>query len=312
MSAQAPPKTLFTRLKRGLFMTHTELIAKVGDAIRARFEPDPRALEALEEALIAADVGPATAAELVERVKEEAGRHGAEETDVVRRVLKEEVAKRLTIPSAAPPGTLIGKPHVVLVVGVNGTGKTTTAAKLALREQAEGRSVVLGAADTFRAAAIEQLEVWASRLEVPVVKHRPGADPAAVVHDACSVAKAKGADVLIVDTAGRLHTKHNLMEELAKIRRIAAREVPGAPHEVLLVLDAVTGMNGVNQAREFTKSAGVTGLVLTKMDGTAKGGVVLAIVRELRLPVRYIGVGETAEDLLEFNPEAFAKALIDD
>jgi fused signal recognition particle receptor len=312
MSAEAPPKTVLSRLKRGLFMTHTELIAKVGDAIRARFEPDPRALAALEEALISADVGPSTAAELVERVRDEAGRHGAEETDVVRRVLREEVARRLTVPSVAAPGELLGKPHVVLVVGVNGTGKTTTAAKLAARQVAEGRSVVLAAADTFRAAAIEQLEIWASRIDVPLVKHRPGADPAAVVHDACAVAKSRNADVLYVDTAGRLHTKHNLMEELAKIRRIAAREVPGAPHEVLLVLDAVTGMNGVNQAREFMKSAGVTGLVLTKMDGTAKGGVVLAIVRGLGLPVQYIGIGETAEDLLEFNPEAFAKALIDD
>jgi fused signal recognition particle receptor len=312
VSAAAPPKTILSRLKRGLFMTHNELIAKVGDAIRARFEPDPAALDALEEALLSADVGPATASELVERVKEEAGRHGAEETDVVRRVLKEEVERRLTISGTLPIGELSGKPHVVLVVGVNGTGKTTTSAKLALRQQAEGRTVVLAAADTFRAAAIEQLEVWASRLEVPLVKHRPGADPAAVVHDACAVAKAQNADVLFVDTAGRLHTKHNLMEELTKIRRVAAREIPGAPHEVLLVLDAVTGMNGVNQAREFTKAAGVTGLVLTKMDGTAKGGVVLAIVRDLNLPVRYIGVGETAEDLLEFNPEAFAKALIDD
>ncbi|HKC23847.1 MAG TPA: signal recognition particle receptor subunit alpha, partial [Thermoanaerobaculia bacterium] len=198
MSAEAPSKTVLSRLKRGLFMTHTELIAKVGDAIRARFEPDPRALAALEEALISADVGPSTAAELVERVREEAGRHGAEEMDVVRRVLREEVARRLTVPSVVPPGELLGKPHVVLVVGVNGTGKTTTAAKLAARQQAEGRSVVLAAADTFRAAAIEQLEIWASRLEVPLVKHRSGADPAAVVHDACAVAKSRNADVLYV------------------------------------------------------------------------------------------------------------------
>jgi fused signal recognition particle receptor len=195
---------------------------------------------------------------------------------------------------------------------VNGTGKTTTAAKLAARAVASGKSVVLAAADTFRAAAVEQLEIWADRLGVPLVKLKSGADPAAVVHDACAAAVAKKADLLFVDTAGRMHTKHNLMEELAKIRRIASREVPGAPHEVLLVLDAVTGMNGIAQAREFTKSAGVTGLVLTKMDGTAKGGVILAIVRDLGLPVRYVGVGETADDLLDFDPEAFATALVDD
>ncbi len=306
----APARTsVFARLKRGLFMTHTELIAKVGGAIRATFEPDPRALEALEEGLLTADVGPATAAELVAAVREEAGRRDAAEPDVVRRVLKAEIARRLSVPG---PAIATGAPHVVFLVGVNGTGKTTTTAKLAARAAQDGKSVILAAADTFRAAAVEQLEVWAGRLGVPLVKHRSGADPAAVVHDACAAAVAKKADVLFVDTAGRLHTKHNLMEELAKMRRIAARLVPGAPHEVLLVLDAVTGMNGVSQAREFTKSAGVTGLVLTKMDGTTKGGVILAIVRDLGLPVRFVGVGETADDLLDFDPEAFAKALVDD
>jgi fused signal recognition particle receptor len=307
--ADAP--SLFTRLKRGLFMTHTELIARVGEAVKTRFSPDPKALEALEEALLLADVGPATARGLVEAVREEAGRRGSEQGDVVRDVLKQEITRRLTVPSVVaevPPGT----PRVVLVVGVNGTGKTTTAAKLAARAVGEGKSVVLGAADTFRAAAIEQLGIWATRLGVPLVSHRPGADPAAVVHDACTAAKARKADLLLVDTAGRLQTKHNLMEELAKIHRIAGREILGAPHEVLLVLDAVTGLNGLAQAREFTKSASVTGLVLTKMDGTAKGGVILAIVRELGLPVRYVGVGETSEDLLDFDPAAFARALVDD
>src|SRR5258706_7627034 len=311
MADESTRTTVFSRLKRGLFMTHTELIAKVGDAIKSRFAPDPAALDALEEALLTADVGPATAAELVEAVRQEAGRHGAEETDVVRRVLKEEIERRLTVPGAAAAPSF-PHPHVVLMVGVNGTGKTTTAAKLAARATAEGKSVILAAADTFRAAAIEQLEVWANRLGIPLVKHKPGADPAAVVHDACALATSRKADILYVDTAGRPHTKHNLMDELAKIHRIAARAIPGAPHEVLLVLDAVTGMNGIAQAREFTKAAGVTGLVLTKMDGTAKGGVILAIVRELALPVKYVGVGETADDLLDFNPEAFAKALIDD
>ena len=301
--------SVFARLKRGLFMTHTELFAKVGSAVRATFEPDPAALDALEEGLLAADVGPATAAELVAAVKAEAGRRDASEQDVVRRVLKVEIARRLSVRG---PDVARGSPHVILMVGVNGTGKTTTTAKLAARGVAAGKSVVLAAADTFRAAAVEQLEVWASRLNVPLVKHASGADPAAVVHDACAAALARKADLLLVDTAGRLHTKHNLMEELSKIRRIAARSIPGAPHEVLLVLDAVTGMNGVAQAREFMKSVGVTGLVLTKMDGTAKGGVILAIVRELALPVRYVGVGETADDLLDFDPAAFAEALVDD
>ena len=310
--AEGTKPSLMARLKRGLFMTHTELISRVGGAIKARFSPDPKALEALEEALLAADVGPATAVELVEAVKAEAGRRDAEDTDVVRRVLREEITRRLSIagPPAATPAP--GQPRVVLMVGVNGTGKTTTAAKLAARAAAAGGKPVLAAADTFRAAAIDQLEVWAGRIGIPLVKHRPGADPAAVVFDACVAAKSRGADLLLVDTAGRLHTKHNLMEELSKIRRIAGREIPGAPHEVLLVLDAVTGMNGLAQAREFLKAAGVTGLVLTKMDGTAKGGVILAIVRELNLPVRYVGVGETADDLLDFDPASFASALIDD
>jgi fused signal recognition particle receptor len=301
--------SVFARLKRGLFMTHTELLAKVGSAVKATFEPDPAALDALEEGLLAADVGPATAAELVAAVKAEAGRRDAAEQDVVRRVLKVEIARRLSVRG---PDVARGSPHVILMVGVNGTGKTTTVAKLAARAVVAGKSVILAAADTFRAAAVEQLEVWASRLNVPLVKHASGADPAAVVHDACAAALARKVDLLLVDTAGRLHTKHNLMEELSKIRRIAARSIPGAPHEVLLVLDAVTGMNGVAQAREFMKSVGVTGLVLTKMDGTAKGGVILAIVRELALPVRYVGVGETAEDLLDFDPAAFAEALMDD
>ena len=310
--AEVPKPSLMARLKRGLFMTHTELVARVGDAIKARFSPDPKALDALEEALLAADVGPATAAELVEAVRVEAGRRDAGESDVVRRVLKAEIERRLSVPGPPVGAPLPGQPRVVLMVGVNGTGKTTTAAKLAARAAAAGGKPVLAAAATFRAAAIDQLEVWAERIGIPLVKHRPGADPAAVVFDACAIAKARGADLLLIDTAGRLHTKHNLMEELSKIRRIAAREIEGAPHEVLLVLDAVTGMNGLAQAREFLRAAGVTGLVLTKMDGTAKGGVILAIVRELAIPVRYVGVGETVDDLLDFDPAGFASALIDD
>ena len=310
MSGSPPSRpSVFARLRRGLLMTHTELIAKVGEAVKAKVSADPKALEALEEALIGADVGPATAAELVEAVREEVGRKGSGDEGLVRRVLREEIERRLSLTAEAvlPPA---GLPRVLMVVGVNGTGKTTTAAKIAARASAAGESVVLAAADTFRAAAIEQLEVWAGRLGIPVIKHRPGADPAAVVHDACTAAKARSADLLVIDTAGRLQTKHNLMEELSKIRRIAAREIPGAPHEVLLVLDAVSGLNGLSQAREFTKSSGVTGLVLTKMDGTAKGGVILAIVRDLKVPVKFVGVGETADDLLDFDAATFAEAIV--
>ena len=201
-------------------------------------------------------------------------------------------------------------PRVVLVVGVNGGGKTTTVAKLAARFKAEGRSVVLAAADTFRAAATEQLAIWGERAGVPIVRHAPGADPGAVVFDAARSAVGRGADFLLIDTAGRLHTKSNLMQELEKIARVAAREIPGAPHDVLLVLDATTGQNGLNQAREFTKAAPVTGLVLTKLDGTARGGVALAIARELGVPIRYIGVGEGMDDLLDFDSSSFVASLL--
>ena len=201
---------------------------------------------------------------------------------------------------------------VTFLVGVNGSGKTTTTAKLAAREKAAGRSVLLAAADTFRAGAIEQLQTWADRLELPIVRHREGADPSAVLFDALSAAKARGARTLLVDTAGRLHTKKNLMDELAKMRRIAAREVAGAPHETLLVLDATTGTNGLVQARRFVEAAGATGVVLTKLDGSARGGIVLAIYRELKLPVVFVGVGENVDDLVPFDPADYAKALLED
>jgi len=197
-------------------------------------------------------------------------------------------------------------------VGVNGSGKTTTTAKLAAREKSAGRSVLLAAADTFRAGAIDQLQTWADRLDLPVVRHKEGADPSAVLFDALAAAKARAVGVLLVDTAGRLHTKKNLMDELAKMRRVAAREVPGAPHETLLVLDATTGVNGLVQARKFVEAAGATGVVLTKLDGSAKGGVILAIYRELKLPVLYVGVGEAVDDLVPFDPADYAKALLED
>jgi fused signal recognition particle receptor len=223
--------------------------------------------------------------------------------------VKEELRKILNVNYTPPKEIPEGNPFVILIVGVNGVGKTTTIGKLANRFQADGKKVMLCASDTFRAAAVEQLEIWATRAEVPLVKQKAGADPSAVLFDALQSAKSKKIDYVIVDTAGRLHTKHNLMAELEKMTRIAKREVPGAPHEVLLVLDATTGQNGLTQAREFTKSAGVTGLVLTKLDGTAKGGVVTAIAKELKLPIRFVGVGEKMDDLIEFSADDFVESL---
>ncbi len=263
--------------------------------------------ESLEEALLACDVGPEVA-ETLGREFDAARRKGSVAPGGELAWLRSRVRDLLTIPSGRPPAA---PPRVTLVIGVNGTGKTTTAAKLAGKARERGRSALLVAADTFRAAAIEQLQTWGERLSVPVVAQRPGADPGAVVFDALRAAVARGTDEVIVDTAGRLHTKQNLMAELEKVRKVCARAVAGAPHEVLLVLDAPTGTNGLVQAREFGAHAGVTGVVLTKLDGTAKGGVVLAVARELGVPVRWVGVGEAAEDLLEFDPDAFARALLE-
>lgn len=260
-------------------------------------------LEAVEEALIGADVGVAATRVIMERL-----RQAGSSSDVLA-VVKAEILRLLREVDRPPaPG---GSPRVVVVVGVNGTGKTTTVAKLAALARTSGESPLICAADTFRAAAIEQLEVWAERAGVEVVRARPGGDPAAVVFDAIAAARVRGRSPVLVDTAGRLHTRAPLMEELAKIRRVAAREVAGAPHDVLLVLDATVGQNGVVQAREFLEHAGVTGVVLTKLDGTARGGVAVAVATELRLPVRFVGVGEQLDDLLPFSPQAYVDALFD-
>ena len=261
----------FAKVKRGLFMTHTEIIEKLGTAVKKGLGIDESVLEALEETLLSADVGADTAAALTDAVRERRGPLGAQgpggaPLDAARR--GDRGAPRRARPS--PPQRQAAPSYVVFLVGVNGSGKTTTTAKLAAREKAAGRSVVLAAADTFRAGAIDQLQTWADRLGLSVVRHREGADPSAVLFDALSAAKARGAQTILVDTAGRLHTKKNLMEELAKMRRIAAREVPGAPHETLLVLDATTGVNGLEQARRFLEAAGATGVVLTKLDGSAQ------------------------------------------
>jgi fused signal recognition particle receptor len=291
---------LLQRLRRGLGATRSLF----GERLSAAGWNITR--ETLEELLLASDVGPDVAETLAKEFERAFGK-GDVAPGTELDWLQARVGQML---SAEGAEVTRGRPNVALVVGVNGSGKTTTAAKLAGQARKSGRQAILVAADTFRAAAIEQLQTWGERVQVPVVAQRPGADPGAVVFDALKAALAHGVDDVIVDTAGRLHTKHNLMAELEKVRKVCARAVPGAPHEVLLVLDATTGTNGLVQAREFRAHAGVTGVVLTKLDGTAKGGVVLAVARELGVPVRWVGVGESPEDLLPFVPEVFAKALL--
>ncbi len=295
------------KLKRGLARTRESLAASVRGVLGAG-PLDEAALERLETTLLAADLGPALAAELLEAVRRSAAAAGTED-DAVRQALRRTL--RESLPDGGAAGPPVGpRPRVVFVVGVNGGGKTTTVGKLAALESAAGRRAIVVAADTFRAAAIEQLELWAARAGVELVKHREGSDPAAVVFDGLQAARKRNVDTVLVDTAGRLHTKVNLMAELGKLARVAGREVPGAPHEVLLVIDATTGQNGLTQAEEFTRAAGLTGVVLTKLDGTAKGGVALGIRRKLGLPIRYVGVGEAADDLLPFDPDAFVEGLL--
>jgi fused signal recognition particle receptor len=299
----------FEKMKQAVARTRENLSARIEDLASIGKEIDRNDLDELEAILITADMGTKTTNEILEDLRSRADRKQIKDVAELKRLIKDQI---LEILNATPPraGTVpSGEPEVVMVVGVNGTGKTTTIGKLAFALRAEGKTVLLCAADTFRAAAIEQLEVWGQRTEVEVIKTKPGGDPAAVLYDALTAAKSRHTDTVIVDTAGRLHTKSSLMLELEKMKRTAARLVPGAPHEVLLVMDATTGQNGLQQARQFTESAGVTGIVLTKLDGTAKGGVVVAISRELGLPVRYVGVGEKAGDLLPFNAQNFVESL---
>jgi fused signal recognition particle receptor len=302
-------KTFFDKLKRGLFMTHTEIIEKVKEAITPDLPVDQKAIDGLEEGLLGADVGAELTMSLVDRLEDRVRSERITSMERLTEVLREET--RLLIPRREAQTININgaKPFVVLVVGVNGTGKTTTIAKLASRWKAEGKSVMLGAADTFRAAAIEQLQTWADRVGVPMIKHKAGSDPGAVAHDTITAAKARNVDVVLIDTAGRLHNKSHLMQELSKVRRVIEKEMPGAPHETLLVLDGTTGQNGVSQAAAFLEAAKITGMVVTKLDGTAKGGVILSIMRQFDIPVKFVGVGEAADDLIPFDPAAYVDTL---
>jgi len=298
--------SLGERLRDGLGKTRTALEEGFARIFQGQ-ELEPATVEDLEALLIQADLGVDTAERFVERVREQS-RQGRLTDGDARRALGAHLREALA--GAGAPLDIDARPAIVLVVGVNGSGKTTTCGKLAARLRQEGHSVLLGAGDTFRAAAIEQLERWGERVGVPVVSQAPGADPSAVAFDAVKAAQARGSDVLIVDTAGRLHTKANLMAELAKVKRVIGRQCPGAPHEVLLVLDATTGQNGIAQARVFHEGLGLTGLVLTKLDGTAKGGIVIRIYRELGLPIKLVATGEKAEDLATFDPTTYVDALV--
>jgi fused signal recognition particle receptor len=318
VAAQAPPAAVtdntqakpgfFERLKQGLQKTKEGLVGRIDALILGKKEIDADTLEELEEILITSDIGVKTTVELIRTLEQRLGRNELKDGEALRTALKEEILQRLNAHHSSLDISS-KRPFVLLVIGVNGVGKTTTIGKLAARYTAAGNKVLLAAADTFRAAASEQLVAWGERSGVDVIRHKEGADPSAVVFDACKAALAREVDILIVDTAGRLHTKVNLMEEMKKIRRIIGREIPEAPHETLLVVDAATGQNALSQARLFKEAAGVTGIALTKLDGTAKGGIVVAVSHEFALPVRYIGVGESIDDLRDFDPQEFTDAL---
>src|SRR5438552_1533841 len=299
------------RMKEAVTRTRENLSERIDEVVSFSKEIDRATLDDLEATLIAADLGTTTTREVLDKLRDKADRKQIKNVDELKRLLKEELLTILNAAGTQPVQKVDGTPEVILIVGVNGTGKTTTIGKLAQVFRSDGKTVLLCAADTFRAAAIEQLEIWGERTGTEVIRTKAGGDPSAVLYDALQSANARHTDYVIIDTAGRLHTKTNLMAELEKMRRTANRIIPGAPHETLLVMDATTGQNGLQQARLFTQSAGVTGIVLTKLDGTAKGGVVVAISRELGVPVRYVGVGATPGNLLPFNPEEFVNSLFE-
>src|SRR5882724_10484576 len=302
--------TVFEKIKEAVKQTKENFTEQIQDLVQGEKEINAGMLEELEAIMIGADIGVTTTNDILKSIRDQVSRRTLQDPRQLRDAIKEELRKILKVNYTPPTEVAEGNPFVILMVGVNGVGKTTTIGKLAQRFKRDGKSVMLCAADTFRAAAVEQLEIWATRADVPLIKQKAGADPSAVLFDALQSARARKIDYVIVDTAGRLHTKNNLMAELEKMTRIAKREIPGAPHEVLLVLDATTGQNGLQQAREFTRSAGVTGLVLTKLDGTAKGGVVTAIAKDLKIPIRFVGVGEKMDDLIEFSADDFVESFV--
>lgn len=317
VSAEAEDEGFMKRFRKAISSTRENIASRIEDAVKGKKEIDSATLEELEEALIGADIGVPTTMAIIEDVRKQVDRQALKDVGELKQNIKQQlleilekaehargVASELAVPDDV-------RPYVMMIVGVNGVGKTTTIGKLAQRIKAEGNEILICAADTFRAAASDQLAIWAERAGVPLIQQKQGTDPAAVLFDSLKAAKARNADVLIVDTAGRLHNKANLMAELEKMKRIAGREVAGAPHEVLLVVDAVTGQNGLSQAREFMKAADITGLVLTKLDGTAKGGIAVAIAKELNLPIRYCGIGEKADDLVVFDPKAYVEGLFE-
>ncbi|HKW56177.1 MAG TPA: signal recognition particle-docking protein FtsY [Candidatus Acidoferrum sp.] len=321
-----PEPTLAERLKASVSKTKAALSETVDNLFLGERQIDPALLKHLETALLSADLGVKPTREILDAVKEKLDRNALSDASQLKKEIKSHIIRILSVNGDKTSGAAIGGtsaagaaasasngagPRVIFIVGVNGAGKTTSIGKLANRLRQEGSSVVLCAADTFRAAAVEQLEIWAKRNGVDVIKQKSGADPAAVVFDAMTAAKARNADAVIVDTAGRLHTKSNLMAELEKMKRTAAKVIPGAPHDVLLVLDATTGQNGLVQAREFTSTVNVTGIILTKLDGTAKGGIVVAIARDLGLPIRFVGTGEQINDMVPFDAATYANSLFD-
>ncbi len=306
-----PEPTLLERLKKSVSKTKAALSETVDTIFLGERKIDPSILKDLETALLSADLGVKPTREILDAVREKMDRNALADAAQLKREIKSHIIRPDVAASGISTSQNGSGTRVIFIVGVNGAGKTTSIGKLANRLRQEGRSVVLCAADTFRAAAVEQLEIWAQRNGIEVIKQKSGADPAAVVYDAVAAAKARSADVVIVDTAGRLHTKSNLMAELEKMKRTAAKVIPGAPHDVLLVLDATTGQNGLAQAREFTSTVAVTGIILTKLDGTAKGGIVVAISRELGLPIRFVGTGEQINDMVPFDAETYANSLFD-
>ena len=315
---EGPEADIFEKLQDAVTATRENIADKLDVVFAGKREIDADVLDKLEEALIGADIGVQTSLDIIDKARKQVQRKQLNDIDELKRLIKDELKAILdNADKHRQSGTVASetevpldiKPYMMMVVGVNGVGKTTTIGKLAHRIKADGNQVMICAADTFRAAANDQLAIWAERSEVTLIQQKPGTDPSAVLFDSINAAKARNADVLIVDTAGRLHTKLNLMQELEKMRRIAGREIDRAPHEVLLVIDAVTGQNGLEQARQFSKTMPVTGLVLTKLDGTAKGGIVVAIAKELGIPIRYVGVGEKMNDLIEFSPEAYINGL---